>query len=392
MLIGSAGTVFFNLLFGLGAYLGFLGTGEYLILYYTVIWAANSYFQSYSALSIIKVNAGWFHVRERGRFSAIFGVIVQSGRALVYVIGPLMVVVLPWQWMFFLPAVLVSGMVLMTYLFVQNAPEDCGHPALDVQDASSGDTEPATLRYVLRKVFTNPVTLTIAVAELCTGFVRHGFEQWFPRYMIEAHGLALSSPVFQKGAVAVVAAGIAGAVFAGTISDRAFRGRRPPVAFMGYALQIISLGLVWLAPSQTYVIVAFIMNSFAISVVHSMLTGVASMDFGGRKAAATAAGAFDGMQYLGGSFVGIGMGLLLDRFGWSVWSPTMIGSAMIGAFLMLALWNASPKVQARPEPMQDPQAQLPELVRKAQTMPRPLVTVEPKAKTKGRRTVIARSA
>ena len=26
----------------------------------------NSYFQSYSALSLIKVNSGWFHVAERG--------------------------------------------------------------------------------------------------------------------------------------------------------------------------------------------------------------------------------------------------------------------------------------------------------------------------------------
>ena len=59
MLIGSTGTVIFNVLFGLGAYLGFLGTGEYLLLYFSTVWSLNSYFQSYSALALIKEQAPW---------------------------------------------------------------------------------------------------------------------------------------------------------------------------------------------------------------------------------------------------------------------------------------------------------------------------------------------
>jgi OPA family glycerol-3-phosphate transporter-like MFS transporter len=234
-------------------------------------------------------------------------------------------------------------MAIFTYRFVQNSPEDCGFDPLDVQDASSGDTEQVSFKYVVRKVFTNPVTLTIAFAEFCTGFVRHGFEQWFPRYMLEAQQLSLESPVFQKGAAAVVIAGILGAFFAGTISDWVFKGRRPPVAFLGYFAQVVCLIIVWKAPSINWVIGAFVVNSFAISIVHSMLSGTASMDFGGKKAAATAAGMFDGMQYVGGSVVGIGMGWMLDRFGWGAWGPSMIGFSVIGGLLMLLLWNARPK-------------------------------------------------
>jgi hypothetical protein len=59
MLIGACGSVVFNLLFGLGAYLGFLGTGGLLIAYFATVWSLNSYFQSYSALSLIKVNSGF---------------------------------------------------------------------------------------------------------------------------------------------------------------------------------------------------------------------------------------------------------------------------------------------------------------------------------------------
>ena len=51
MLIGSCGAFVFNLLFGLGAYLGVLGTGPLLLGFLATAWTLNMYFQSYSALA-----------------------------------------------------------------------------------------------------------------------------------------------------------------------------------------------------------------------------------------------------------------------------------------------------------------------------------------------------
>jgi OPA family glycerol-3-phosphate transporter-like MFS transporter len=342
MLIGVFGSVVLNVVFGFGAYIGFLGTGALLIAYFATAWACNAYFQSYSALALIKVNSAWFHRRERGVFSAIFGSMIQSGRALIFVIGAFAVTFLPWQWVFFIPAGIMAVMGLLTWVFVRNSPEETGYPAFDTADASSGDTEKVDLKYLMKKVFTNPITVTIAISEFCTGFVRHGFEQWFPRYMVEAQQLTLDSYVFQTGALTIVVAGILGAFAAGTISDWVFDSRRPPVAFIGYALQIVCLAIIWRSPGLEWIIGAFVVNSFAISMVHSMLSGTASMDFGGRKAAATATGMFDGMQYIGGAAVGSGMGWLLEHWGWGVWGPSMISFSVIGAVLMLKLWNAVP--------------------------------------------------
>lgn len=351
MLIGVFGSVVFNVAFGFGAYVGFLGTGTLLLGYFATAWALNAYFQSYSALALIKVNSSWFHVRERGVFSAIFGSMIQSGRALVFVIGGVVVAFLPWQWVFFVPAVIMLLMGLLTYRYVRDSPEETGHEPFDTQDASSGDVEKVDMKYLMKKVFTNPVTVTIAVAEFCTGFVRHGFEQWFPRYMQEAQHLELSSKVFQQGAFVVVVAGIAGAFAAGTMSDLLFKSRRPPVAFIGYMLQILCLAVVWMSPSLEWIIAAFVVNSLAISMVHSMLSGTASMDFGGKKAAATATGMFDGMQYIGGAAVGSGMGWMLETWGWGVWGPSMIGFSIIGAILMLFIWNATPRGSATHAPV-----------------------------------------
>lgn len=344
MLIGAGGAVVFNIAFGLGAYLGFLGTGTALLAFFATTWSLNMYFQSYSALALIKVNSGWFHVAERGRFSAIFGSIIQSGRFAVYTLMTASVVVaLPWQWKFFLPAIAVFVLFVITFLIVRDSPADAGLDEFDPQDATSGDTEKITLGYVARKIFTNPVAITIAAAEFCTGLVRKGFEEWFPRYMTEVHHLKLNDPVFQKNAIVIVLAGIGGAFAAGYLSDLLFKHRRPPVAFIGYMLQSVALAIVWMAPSLTAIVVAFTLNSFAISMVHSMLSGTASMDFGGKRAAATAAGMFDGMQYIGGSIMGAGGGWVIEKFGWGAWAPSMIGFAILGGLLMLPLWNARPR-------------------------------------------------
>src|SRR2546430_14120649 len=50
-----------------------------LVIPFSIIYSLNMYFQSYGAVSIIKVKAYWFHVRERGVFGAIFGTLISFG-------------------------------------------------------------------------------------------------------------------------------------------------------------------------------------------------------------------------------------------------------------------------------------------------------------------------
>ena len=107
--------------------------------------------------------------------------------------------------------------------------------------------------------------------------------------------------------------GIAGGFASGITSDRVYGGRRAPVityGFIGMAVTLCLLGLsgaVGLGPWVPAGCLAAL--SFFVNGAHGMVGGAASMDFGGRKAAATAAGLFDGMQYLASSLRGPGDGL-----------------------------------------------------------------------------------
>jgi len=56
-----------------------------------------------------------------------------------------------------------------------------------------------------------------------------------------------------------------------------------------------------------------------VNGAHGMIGGAASMDFGGRKRQRPRAGMFDGMQYLAGALVGMGVGYVTTRWGWEAW-------------------------------------------------------------------------
>jgi OPA family glycerol-3-phosphate transporter-like MFS transporter len=80
MLIACLGSSLINVIMGLVTYLMLKGTitGN-VVLIFSLLYSLNIFFQSYGAVSIIKVKAYWFHVRERGIFGAIFGTLISFG-------------------------------------------------------------------------------------------------------------------------------------------------------------------------------------------------------------------------------------------------------------------------------------------------------------------------
>ena len=371
ILIGSAGSAVFNLLFGFGflmlqqpavwapggktmvtpAVLGYGLSAASAINVFAVMWGLNHYFQSFGALSIVKINASWFHVSERGSFAGIFGIMIQGGRTLAFSVGPFVLAALPWQYVFWVPSVALAVLFVANRLLVANSPAEAGLGEFDTGDMSKEEAAaPATLSFVLRKVFASKAAWTIALSSMMIGFVRNSVDHWWAKYFsnvyhIDPKALGQFLP-YQIASIGMPLAAITGGLIAGNLSDRVFGSRRAPViafAFIGQAVFLAMLGAADnFAPSPWLSMLFLILISLCIQGAHSMVGGAASMDFGGRKAVATAAGLFDGAQYLAGSIVGIGMGKLLDGYGWQVWARAPIPIALIGCGLIATRWNVRP--------------------------------------------------
>ena len=105
---------------------------------FTLAYAMNMYFQSFGAVSIVKVNAAWFHLRERGTFGGIFGILISLGLYFAFDVAKRITEHFDIQWMFLVPAMILIIFFVLSFVFVRNKPGDTGHPDFDLGDAIAG--------------------------------------------------------------------------------------------------------------------------------------------------------------------------------------------------------------------------------------------------------------
>ena len=168
------------------AVLGFGLSSGMLLTLMAIVWGINGYFQSFGALSIVKVNAQWFHVRERGTFAGVFGVLIRFGLLLAFQGVPLIFLFFPWQYAFWIPAFCVAVFFLVNLKWMQNSPKDAGLGEFDTgDDADPTDVAP-TIPEILRKVFASRAMWTIAAGSMMIGFVRRSVvDAWWPKYFVD---------------------------------------------------------------------------------------------------------------------------------------------------------------------------------------------------------------
>ena len=382
ILIGGAGAAVANLATGLVTWVLVSRSGgelahtiaPHLVVIFSVLYAVNMYFQSFGAVAIVKCNAPWFHVRERGVFGAIFGILISLGIYFAFDWGYMIASNYPLHWLFFVPAILLTIFWLIDVAWVKDSPALAGLQSFDTADASSGDDGPAlSVLQVFKRMFTNPVIMTIAVIEFCSGFMRQAIMQWFRTFAKQTNeslGL-MDTWAYKNWGVLLCVAGILGGVFAGTISDHLFKSRRGPVAAVLYGLMFVSAILLMFTYKSSITVMGYplaviemmmVFMSMCVIGVHGMLSGTASMDFGGSKNVGIAVGIIDGFVYAGTAFMAILYGWILpsdvpdasgmipaaDPDNWSIWPISMIPVALVGLLLATRVWSATPKGKERP--------------------------------------------
>jgi OPA family glycerol-3-phosphate transporter-like MFS transporter len=315
----------------------------------SLLYGLNMYFQSFGAISVVKVNSAWFHHGERGLIGGVFGSMISLGYYFALGLGGFLYAHLPLWVLFLVPSCVLSVMFLVDFTLVRNRPSDAGYGGLDIDDSpasESGPQEPSVAE-VASRVLTHPVLQALALAEFCTGIVRQGVLLHYGRFLAQVHGVTeKGTPVrYQVASLGIAVGGILGALLCGILSDKVFGSRRAPVAFLFYLAQVVALVALGTAESSHAAVLLVGFSCMWIFGVHGMLSGTAAMDFGGRKAAATAAGLLDGVQYLGSGLAGVGLGALLERYeryDWIIWPHVLAPFSLVGAVLMLPLWNARP--------------------------------------------------
>ena len=339
MLIGAAGTIVMNVLFGVASFWGLLWL-------FVVIRGIDGYLQAFGAPGMVKINAAWFRHTERGSFAGIFGFMINLGRFGIFQLGPALLAgftflgliripPLHWRWLFWVPAGITLVIGTCMAFVVKDTPEEVHFPSVNPHEESGGRVR-AKVSDVFKIMVMNRVIWIVACAYACTGSVRQGIDQWFPRFMQEVHHVDYQSAQFQLVAFSIPFVASAGSLISGFISDKVFHGRRAPVAAGLYFIETAIILLAAQFHSANAAVLFLVLISFTANATHSILGTAAAMDIGGAKMAGSAAGLIDSFQYFGGSLAGYFLGALLDR-SWGNYFYFMAPFGIIGGVLMLSI-------------------------------------------------------
>jgi MFS transporter, OPA family, glycerol-3-phosphate transporter len=312
-----------------------------------VLNAANMYFQSFGAVSIVKVNAPWFHVRERGVLGGLFGILISLGLYFAYD-WSLLLAKFGFAAPFWGPAVVLALCVVMSAVYVRDTPSDAGFDDFDTGDATAGQVGTMPVREVITRMFSQRVIWLIVAIEFCSGFLRQAVMKQY-RPFAKAVG-ADGSFVYQNWGMLLCVAGILGGVFAGFISDQVFQSRRGPVASVLYAGLLAGCAAAFVLLDGPMLGWSVVFMSLCVIGVHGMLSGTASMDFGGSKNAGIVTGVIDGFVYLGTGAQAFYYARALPTgtaaktaAAWKVWPAAMLPVAVLGLALCATIWNARPQ-------------------------------------------------
>lgn len=315
--------------------------------------AANMYFQSFGAVSIVKVNAPWFHVRERGVLGGLFGILISLGLYFAYDWAKAIAEAYGLAAAFWAPAAVLGACWVVAFGMIRDAPSKAGFEDFDTGDATSGDKTALPVMDVVKRMLSQRAVLLIIAIEFCSGFLRQGVMKWY-RLFAKATG-DNHSFVYENWGMVLCVAGILGGVFAGFISDHVFDSRRGPVAAVLYGGLLAGALVAFVALGSPVLGWSMLLMSLCVIGVHGMLSGTASMDFGGSKSAGLVTGVIDGFVYLGTATQAFLYGRMLPASGtaaardvtsWKVWPGAMIVMAMIGLALCSRVWNARPQPRA----------------------------------------------
>ncbi|MDQ6765998.1 MAG: MFS transporter [Verrucomicrobiota bacterium] len=362
MLIGAAGTIIINLVFGFASFAGTFTT-------FAAIWLMNGYVQSFGAPGMIKINAAWFRRTERGTFAGIFGFMIQLGQFAINNVAPLIlagftigvwvVAKNDWHYLFRIPPLVVATAAILLAIFVKNTPEEAGYQGVigDETAEGAGRTR-ARLRESFVTIFTHPLIWFYAIAYACTGAVRNSSDQLMVLYFHDQLKLNMADKpaavIWTVNLMPLVA--VLGSLSAGLISDKFFKGHRAPVAMTLYFVEsaviltaavVIWAGLVGPTPAGVFIGCVFlVLVSLTANSTHAIVGTAAPMDIGGRKMAGFASGVIDSFQYYGTAIALPFTGWMIDRHGWVAWYPIMASFGAIGGVAMLFVKRKQKRLHA----------------------------------------------
>ncbi len=322
-LVGMAGAIFWNIIFALSASLTA----------FIIVWCCCRYFLSMGWGGLAKTIGNWYPRDRNGTVMGLISVNFQFGGVAATLFAGLLVAMgVNWQGIFIFPALVLTVILIWSFLASKASPEDVVPGAIVSEAAPGADgksttrpqlanygTENPTVRVILRTLLNMPIYRQLLLYSFLTTLLRSVFLFWIPKFLFDI-GLSASGAIMQSAIFPGL--GVLGTLFIGWYTDHHARnGDRARMMWMMLSILIISLlAIAFLSASATpnfNLIMVFLgASGFFLLGPYSMSSGCLTLDIAGAKGAGSCTGIIDGIGYLGGAMAVFAAGAMSDYLGW----------------------------------------------------------------------------
>ncbi|MES2607942.1 MAG: MFS transporter [Pseudomonadota bacterium] len=324
-----------------------MGFGSYLTWFF-VFGILNNCFQSMGWPPCARLLNHWYSPRELASKWALWNSSQQIGCCIVLVSAGFIIEQYGWRYMFYIPAVVCVFLAVFLFNRLRDTPESLGLPSIEehhglVSNQNENEEKMSLREILLTRVLNNKLVWYVCMANFFVYVVRMTVFTWAPTFLSEFKGSTITTAGFQTAVYDF--AGIFGGLLAGYLSDKVFKGHRGRVGAIFMILLVGCIFALWKSPAGSTALHFLIMVFVGFLITGpQILVGVAASDFASKKAAGTASGLTGTFGYIGTGVAGVGIGAIVDNFGWD-WAFIMITiSALLGAFFFALTWNHRSKV------------------------------------------------
>lgn len=325
-LLGMLGSILCTVLFGLGSSAGL----------FMAVWAVNRFFQSTGWNALVKVSTNWFSHYQYGRVMGFLSLSFLFGDAIGrYCLGQLIQLGFGWRAVLFAAAGILGLICLFCFLTVRNYPEK--HQVVTEAEVNPNNlfaddegAEKGGAWRLLKPFLTSEAFWCVAVMSFGYTLIRETFNLWLPQYLKEVADMADG----QAGKYSSLFPFFGGfsVLFCGWLSDNPMKGRRGQIMAATSFMMTVCLVFMGLIPPHSGQFLPVLLTC-AIALLllgpYCFLGGAISMELGGSKGSATAAGLVDAAGYIGGTLSGVAVGAVAQKWGWGGAFTTLGGFSLM---------------------------------------------------------------
>lgn len=286
--------------------------GAMLLVGFTLLWGVNGWAQSMGSPPAIISLSRWFPLRRRGTYYSILSTTPNLGKFLSFIVTGLVVGAFGWQTGFFFASVAGAVGLAVILFFVKDTPESQGLPPIREITGEAPQASDALQTKVLhRQVFRSPGIWIMALSGAFVYIMQYAVSDWGVLFLQKGKSFTLEQ------ATQIIAfsefCGIAGALFAGWISDRVFRGNRVVPVILSGITCFMALGFFLFTGGSYLVNIVYIaLFSLSTGTLFCIVTGLMAFDIVPRKATGAAVGIVGISSYIGAGAQNLVSGFLIQ--------------------------------------------------------------------------------